>query len=141
MKKSKITALGMILALSAALLAGCAPNGAPASEGDAAVTIENPYAPQAGDEGLERGIVYLDSVQWDASSSTLTFSGNLPNPCQQLRIDVSQTGSEINFEVYSVSQADMICAQMLEPFTAILTLTNFSADAYQIKVNGELIEL
>jgi len=141
MKKSNLYTMGIIMALAAALLAGCAPNGAPASEGDAAVIIENPYAPQAGDEALERGIVYLDSVQWDATGGTLTFNGNLPNPCQELRIDISQAGSELAFEVYSVSQADMICAQMLEPFTAVLTLTNLSADAYQIKVNGELIEL
>ncbi len=105
----------MALALAAALaLAGCAPaaqNDTSGAQGDTAVMIENPYAPQAGDSALERGIVYLDSVQWDAQAGALTFSGSLPTPCQELRIDSSQSGRQLSFEVYSVSQADMLCAR------------------------------
>ncbi len=145
MKNDVFLKLGMALALAAALaLAGCAPaaqNGASGAQGDMAVTIENPYAPQAGDSALERGIVYLDSVQWDAQAGALTFSGNLPTPCQELRIDAGQSGRQLTFEVYSVSQADMLCAQMLEPFEAVLKLENFSADAFTVLVNGEAAEL
>ena len=142
MKNDVFLKLGMALALAAALsLAGCAPAAQNGAEGDMAVMIENPYAPQAGDNALERGIVYLDSVQWDAQAGTLTFSGNLPTPCQELRIDAGQSGKQLSFEVYSVSQADMLCAQMLESFEAVLKLENFSTDAFTVVVNGEAVEL
>jgi hypothetical protein len=61
--------------------------------------------------------------------------------CQELRIDASQSGRELAFAVYSLSQPDMLCAQVLEPFEAILELKNFSADAFSVKVNDEIVDL
>jgi hypothetical protein len=143
MNKNFPSLLGGLLA-AIWMLAGCAPaQAAPAEagEGEPRVEVINTYAAREGDSALERGTVILEGVKWNADAGTLTFSGSLPTPCQELRIDASQSGRELAFTVYSLSQPDMLCAQVLEPFEAILELKNFSADAFSVKVNDEIVDL
>jgi hypothetical protein len=35
----------------------------------------------------------------------------------------------------------MLCAQVLQPFEAVIKLENFSADTFTVKVNGEAVTL
>lgn len=103
--------------------------------------IQNPYILQEGESELKQGQVYLDSAVWDAVAGTLMLSGNLPNPCSQLRIDTIQTGTELAVEVFSIQSSEGICAQMLEPFEAVLALEDFPKDGFSITVNGEKVDM
>jgi len=98
------------------------------------------------DPNLLRGNVYLDSMELLTLESyplqfMLALKGNLPTPCNQLRVDVSPPDSEnkILVDVYSVAQADMICAQMLQPFEENFPLGSFPAGHYTLWVNGKMI--
>ena len=120
-----------------ALLAGCAAAQPDPDRSEAALTIENPYAPQAEDEALKQGIVYIESVQWDEAAQSLTVSGNLPNPCGQLRATISQNGQQIDFTIYSVSDPEVICAQMLEPFKAVFKIESLTPQTFRVFINGQ----
>jgi len=108
----------LIALIIPAVLASCAAAQSGTDGTEDALTIENPYAPQTGDETLIQGGAIVDSVRWDETAQTLIVSGNLATPCNQLRATISQDGQQIDFSIYSVSEPEVICAQMLQPFEA-----------------------
>jgi hypothetical protein len=96
------------------------------------------------DSNLMRGNVYLDSTQLLTMESyplqfTLALKGNLPTPCNQLRVSTSPPDSvnKIVVDVYSVLSADTMCAQVLEPFEENVPLGSFPAGHYTLWVNGQ----
>lgn len=98
------------------------------------------------DANLVRGNAFLDSTKLlTLESSPLQFilalKGGLPTPCHQLRVDVSLPDSEnkIVVDVYSVVEADAICAQVVEPFEENVPLGSFAAGHYTLWVNEELV--
>ena len=101
----------------------------PASPGD-----RNPYAPQAGDGTLSRGTIYLDSTQ----VLVLELIGNLPDPCHHLRVAVNPPDNQnrIMIEAYSVFDQNSMCIQVLEPFSARISLGSFPGGHYTVWVNG-----
>ena len=107
---------------------------------------ENPYAPQPGDAGLNVGNVYLDSTELLILESfpiqiNLFLSGNLPTPCNHLRVSVQEPDTEnrIYVDIYSVSDPNAMCIQVLEPFDTTISLGSFPTGHYAVYVNGELI--
>lgn len=101
------------------------------------------YAPKPEDASLTRGEAYVDSSQLLTLESfplqfMLSLKGNLPTPCNQLRIAVSPPDAEnkVNVEVYSVSNPDEICVQVLAPFEVNYSLGSFPAGTYSLWVNG-----
>jgi hypothetical protein len=95
---------------------------------------------------LLRGNVYLDSTELLTMESfplqfTLSLKGNLPTPCDQLQVDVHPPDLEnkILVDVYSATQSDKICAQVLEPFEENFLLGSFPAGHYTLWVNGNQI--
>jgi len=122
------------------LLAGCM-SPTPVEE---TATPGNKYAPQPGDSGLTHEQVYLDSVELLTMESyplqfMLVLRGNLPTPCHQLRVAVSEPDlkAQITVEVYSLARPDTACAQVLEPFEANISLGSYPAGHYTLLVNGE----
>ncbi len=106
--------------------------------------VENPYAPQLGDDVLVRGNVYLDAADILVLESfppqfVLHVTGNLPDPCHELRYVVSQPDgqNDIAIELYSLADPDAICVQVLEPFDISIPLGSFPAGHYTVSVNGE----
>jgi len=106
----------------------------------------NPYAPQPDDRVNSQGNVYLDLAQIHILESypvqvVLTLQGNLPTPCDNLRVQVSPPDeqSRITIEVYSLTDSTKICAQMLKPFDANIPLGSFPPGHYSVWVNGEQI--
>ena len=94
----------------------------------------------------ERGNAYLDSAELLIMESfplqfTLALRGNLPTSCHELKVDVSlpDTENKILVDVYSLTQPDLICAQMLSPFEKNIPLGSFPAGHYFLWVNGELL--
>jgi hypothetical protein len=70
----------------------------------------------------------------------LSLKGNLPTPCHQLRVNVNppDADNKIMVDVYTVSNPDMICAQVLQPFSETIELGTFPGGHYSVCVNGQL---
>ncbi len=103
-------------------------------------------SPTLTDSNLMRSNAYLDSTELLTLESyplqfNLFLKGNLPTPCNQLRVDVSQPDSEnkIMVDVYSVTRLDKVCAQVLQPFEENFALGSFPAGKYSLWVNGQLV--
>lgn len=146
------------------VLAACAPaadsNDAPVSypnvsypntsypnseENPAAMPIQD-YAPQPGDAALTRENVYLESIDLLTLESfplqfMLQLKGNLPTPCNALRVVVSppDADNKVLVDVYSVIDSNKVCAQVIQPFDVNIPLGSFSAGAYTLWVNGEQV--
>ncbi len=144
--------------LVVAVLAACAPvqmpppdDGVVTSPPDLPVNSDTPtpyplddLKPAPGDDKLLRDAVYLDSVDLLVMESyppqfSLSLQGNLPTPCNQLRVAVNQPDAEnkIVVDVYSLSAPDAICIEMLQPFSVNFPLGSFPAGHYTLWVNGK----
>jgi hypothetical protein len=104
------------------------------------------FTPIPTDANLVRGDAFLDSTKLLTMESSplqfmLVLKGSLPTPCHQLRVDVSLPDSEnkIVVDVYSVVEADAICAQVVEPFEENVPLGSFPTGHYALWVNEELV--
>ncbi len=104
------------------------------------------FAPMPSDEGMTRGEAYLDDVELLTLESyppqfTLNIKGNLPTPCYQLRIAVSEPDAEnkVNVEIYSIADPDQTCTQVLAPFEVNYSLGTFPTGTYSLWVNGEKV--
>ena len=141
----------LIPLLVLALLVACAP--APTQSPDTPVDSDTSpnglppiYAPRPGDDQLVRSEAYVDSVDLLTMESyplqfMLILKGNIPTPCHEIRVVVSEPGADnkINLEVYSVTDPDAICVQMLQPFEQNISLGSFPSGHYTIWVNGEQV--
>jgi len=105
-----------------------------------------PFAPQAGDQDLDRGNVQLEKIDlmimesWPVQIS-LQVEGNLPTPCHQLRAKISEKDDDqrIEVEMYSLSHPEDICPQVLEPFDVNIPLGSFKEEGISFWVNGEKV--
>jgi hypothetical protein len=102
-----------------------------------------PWQPQPGDGSLSTGNVFIEELGILAQESyppqyTLHLSGSLPTPCHQLRVAVSPPDArrQIEVKVYSLVAAEMMCVQVLKPFSASVPLNDLPAGKYSVWVNG-----
>lgn len=141
MKKIILTSILLI-----SILSGCAPSpDSPVSSDSPSRPSQSDYLPSPTDGSLVRGEVHLDSVDLLTLESfplqfTLVLNGNLPTPCHELRIAVSPPDAEnkILVDVYSVTNPDEICTQMLEPFEVNFQLGSLPSGTYSLWVNGKM---
>jgi len=103
------------------------------------------YVPSPADSNLVRGKVFLDKAALQTLESfppqfVLALKGNLPTPCNQLRVAVTLPDAEnkINVDVYSVVGADEICTQVLQPFEVNFPLGSFPSGKYSLWINGSM---
>lgn len=85
----------------------------------------NPYAAKPGDERLTRGSALIEHAT--ISDNAITLKGQMPTPCHELRVSVPVTpdsSGRLNVEVWSVVDTAKMCAQMLQPFSATISLPN-----------------
>ena len=106
----------------------------------------NPFAPQAGDSALTRGNVYLNKIDLPIRESfppqvSLNLAGDLPTPCNQLRVDIAPPDQQkqILVDVYSVIDPNQICTQVLEPFEESIDLGTFPTGHYTVWVNSQKV--
>ncbi len=131
------------------ILSACAPAAA-----DPILPIETPapqaaeplYLPRPEDSKLTRGEVLLESTNLLTLESfplqfTLNLNGSLPTPCHLLRVAVSEPDSEnkILLDVYSLTNPDLICTQIIKPFEVNIPLGSFPTGHYTLWVNGNQI--
>lgn len=102
------------------------------------------FSPVSLDKDFNRGPAFIDSTDIILKESypvqvQLVLIGNLPTPCHLLRVVASDpdAGGRIEIEVYSVSDPEKMCIQVLEPFEAIIPLGDYTAGEYTISINGE----
>jgi hypothetical protein len=106
----------------------------------------NDYAPHSADSGLTRSEAYLDStnlltLESDPRQFELALKGNLPTPCHKLRVVISppDAAKKIIVEVYSVTNPNTMCAQMLKPFEVNIPLGSYPSGHYYLIVNGNQV--
>jgi hypothetical protein len=106
---------------------------------------ENPLSPKPGDANLTRGNVYIHEKSLVIRESyppqiSLSFRGDLPTPCHEVRAEIAAPDPEnkILVDVYSVVDPNIACTQMLEPFEEFIDLGTFPPGHYSVWVNGEL---
>ncbi len=141
-----------------ALLVACAPNASnsdqPTSNPDEPVGSDDPVPPlkiddtipRLTDGSLLRENAYVESADLLVMESyplqfMLTVTGNLPTPCNQLRVDVHppDKDNKIVVDVYSVVAPDTMCAEVIQPFSENVPLGSFPAGHYTIWINGEKV--
>ena len=139
------------------LAVSCAPQPQPTPNPDTVVTSppednmvtnqpnSNPFAPKPGDEKLTGGNVYINEASLVIRESyppqiSLFLSGDLPTPCNVLRVKIDSPNQEnkIIVDVYSLIDPDKVCIQVLEPFQEYIDLGIFSPGHYSVWVNGEM---
>ena len=108
--------------------------------------LENEFAPAPEDEKLQRGNVFIDATEVLLLESypvrvKLQLTGNLPTPCHQLRVIISEPDEQnrIQVEVYSVTDPDVMCIQVLEPFDVQVSIGDFTEGEFSFWVNEELV--
>lgn len=106
-----------------------------------------PWEPRIGDENLIRGEVFLDEAQIifqedDPQPPILRLTGALPTPCHQLRVIIPEPDNQdqIRIEVYSLTDPEEICIQVLETFEASIPFEGDLSAEYEVLVEGESIE-
>lgn len=105
------------------------------------------WTPQPSDQNMTRGEVDIQesgilASREDAAVSALYLSGYLPTPCNKLRVVVSAPDSQgqILVEVYSVSDPNEMCIQVLAPFAAEVPLPDYTAGETAVLVNGQPLQ-
>jgi hypothetical protein len=104
----------------------------------------NPFAPKPGDENLLGGNAYINEASLEIRESyppqvSLSIRGDLPTPCNQLRVKIDAPNQEnkITVNVYSLVDPDKVCIQVLEPFQEHIDLGFFSTGHYSVWVNSK----
>jgi len=123
--------------------------GIPAGQNGGVKTIlsSEDWTPQAGDENMTRGEVDVQESgilpsREDAAVSALYLSGYLPTPCNKLRVVVSapDVQGQILIEVYTVSDPNEMCVQVLAPFAAEIPLPAYVVGETSVVVNEQPIQ-
>ncbi len=149
----------LLFLLTLSLLAACAPRADDPSQPvgsddpNLPVSNEDPVTPKFDntiprhqDKDLLQEAAFVTSTDLLTMESfplqfTLVINGDLPTPCNQLRVDVQPptTDNKILVNVYSVVASDMMCTEMLQPFSENVPLGSFPAGHYTLWVNGEKV--
>lgn len=119
------------------------PNATPPPPGSAEPP-PGPYSPGKGDESMQRGEVFIDSLDILILESfppqfRLLVKGSLPTPCHELRavVDAPDEQNRFQVQVYSLVDPNISCIQMLESFEASISLGSYASGTYIVFVNGE----
>lgn len=106
----------------------------------------SPLEPIPGEENMSRGAVMISRSDLLIMESypfqiALEIEGELPSPCHYLRADVSDPDAQnrIQVELYSLSEPEIVCIQVLEPFTTNISLGSFQDGSYTVWLNGEQV--
>jgi Na+-transporting methylmalonyl-CoA/oxaloacetate decarboxylase gamma subunit len=106
------------------------------------------FEPVPEDDKLQRGEVFLNLetselfvLESTPTQVSLMLRGELPTPCNQLRVVIAflDNDNRIEIEVYSVVDPNEGCITVIEPFEANIPMGQFTGGTYSIYVNGELL--
>lgn len=88
------------------------------------------------------GEAYLHALVADVLGEgrvRLTAIGDLPTPCHELRLEAGPPDPDgiIRLEMYSATDPNVICIQVLEPFHVAVEIHRLGAGSYQVLVAGQ----
>jgi inhibitor of cysteine peptidase len=66
----------------------------------------------------------------------LHVTGNLPTPCHQTAWELEDDGNTIAVRLASITEPDVLCAQVLEPFDISIPLGEFESGTRVVTLNG-----
>jgi ABC-type glycerol-3-phosphate transport system substrate-binding protein len=69
----------------------------------------------------------------------LHVTGSLPTPCHQAVWEVEDDGTTIAVQLASITEPDVFCAQVLEPFDISIPLGDFESGTRVVTLNGDEI--
>ena len=104
------------------------------------------FEPAPGDDQLARSEAFVEFEQSEIlilesapPQINIVLRGYLPDPCHELRVEVSGPNrrNQIYFEVYSVTDTGKACITKIEPFEATIPLGSLPAGSYSIWVNDQ----
>jgi len=103
-----------------------------------------PTAPIATEPARVRGPAFIDSSELLMLESfpvqvRLRVTGTLPTPCHELLWNVIPPDEEgrIRVDLYTESDPDLACIQVLQEFDTSLALGSFAEGAFTVWLNGE----
>ena len=107
----------------------------------------SPLYPIPGEDKMTRGEITFDSTDILVAESfppqiTLVVKGSLPTPCHQLRATLSHPDAQnrIHIELYSLTDPEEICAQVIQPYETHIPLGGYMDGKYTIWLNGEQVQ-
>jgi len=111
------------------------------------VSADSPYGAQPEDTRLRRTTVVVNSIslieRFDLNPTRVEVNllGSLPNTCAQLRVDMGLPNNQyqIRLQVYSVTNPNQVCENVLRQFQANVLLGVYSSGRYTVWVNEGLI--
>lgn len=112
------------------------------------IVIGLPPTPDPGSPGIDPdGAVnlaplYVNDIDVELlgnGQGRFTLKGDLPTPCHQPRIEtlVSFGAFVVDLEVWSQSNLDTVCVQVLEPFVATKDFAGLRAGTYSLRTGGK----
>jgi hypothetical protein len=97
-------------------------------------------------QGWVRSAAFVDSVEILLLESfpvqvRLLVKGSLPTPCHKLAWDLNagSEGGRIDLELYSLSDPELDCIQILEAFEESIPMGSYGSGEYEVWVNGESV--
>ncbi len=118
----------------------------PVSSDDSTPPPSGDFLPSPADSKLRRDTANLESTELLTLESyplqfTLVLNGNLPTPCNHLRIAASPPNAQnkIEVDVYSVIDPNTMCTEVIQPFEVNFPLGSFPTGHYTLWINGQQI--
>ena len=104
------------------------------------------YLPLPSDSRLTKAKAMIDSsslifTTGDLVQVELILNGHLPTPCHELRIHIPEPDAEGNImvEIYSLTEPDIICEQVLRAFNETIILGVYPRGSYLVWINGGVV--
>ncbi len=104
------------------------------------------YLPLPSDGNLTKAKAMIDSASLifttdDPVQVELILGGYLPTPCHELRIHIPESNEDGNImmEVYSLTEPDIDCEQVLRAFNEVIILGTYPQGSYLVWINGGVV--
>jgi len=104
---------------------------------------DQPIQPLPVNGQFQSGNVYIDSSDLLILESyplqlNLVITGNLPDPCHQLQFTVNPPDNMNNIyvKVYSLTDGNSACIQVLDSFSATIPLGTYPSGHYHVYLNS-----
>ncbi|MGD9091346.1 MAG: hypothetical protein PVF74_00755 [Anaerolineales bacterium] len=108
------------------------------------ISDRSPLDPIPGEDTMIRGpatVLEADLLTMESYplQIRLNMKGNVPTPCHHLRATVHEPDAQnrIEVEVFSLSEPDVVCIQVLQAFESSISLGPYPDGRYTVWVNGE----
>jgi hypothetical protein len=104
------------------------------------------YLPLSSDSHLTKAKVQIDSASLifatgDPVQVELLINGYLPTPCHELRVHIPDPDEEgnIRIEIYSLTEPEILCEQVLRRFNEKVILGTYPRGSYLVWINGGMV--